>query len=156
MLSFVLLLFFSFSFLVFTSSLFPAEWQQYIEQKVKVWISLSLGLSPLLILNPHPPSLLSSLLLLPCICLSRCIPPFVYLFTPIHLFHLCLPPHTASLSLCPSPLLLSTAHKIQREMGGKLNKETEMYSEGNNLINTGCLVTVNNVVALASQCPRCD
>lgn len=41
--------------------------------------------------------------------------PFVYLLTPIHLFYLHPPPHTASVSFCPLRLLLSTASKIQRE-----------------------------------------
>lgn len=142
MLSFSLLLFFSFAFLVFTLPCFPAEWQQYIEQKVEVCIL-------------DTPALLSSVLLPPCLCLSRCILPFIYLLTFLHLFYLRLHPPTTPFSLCPSLLLLSTAHEIQRERG-EVNKATEMYSDGNNLINKGCFVTVNNVAPLANQCPRCD
>lgn len=150
MLSFPFLLFFSFSFLVFTLPLFPAEWQRYIEQKVKVWISLSLRPSPLLILNT--PALLSSLLLPPCICLSQCIPPFVYLLTSFHLFYLHPPPPSPSVHrfYCSLQLIKYKGRE------GKLNKETAMYSEGDNLINQECLATVNNVALLASQCPRCD
>lgn len=74
--------------------------------------SLFVCLSPLFIFTIL--ALLLPLLLPPCICLSPWIPPFVYLLTSIHLCYLHPPPHTAAISLCPSLLLLSTAHKIQR------------------------------------------
>lgn len=148
--SFVFLIFFFSFYIVFLSSRVPAVHWTEGESLDK---SLSLCPSPLLILTS--PTLLSSLLLPPSICLSQCIPPFVYLLTSIHLFYLCHFPHAApSLSVhrfyCSLQLI---KHKGRK---GKLNKATEMYLEGDNLINEGCLVTVNNVALLVSQCPRCD
>lgn len=105
MLSFSILLFFSFSFLVSTPSLFPDEWRQ----EVKLRLNL-----------PQPHALLSFLFLPFCICLSQCIP---------HLF-ISSPLFTCSISFCqllslpPLLSLLSTAHKTQKR---KLNKDRNVF-----------------------------
>lgn len=89
---------------------------------------LNLLRPPPLLIPTHapPPTQPPTLPLPPCICLSQCIPSFVYLITSIHLFYLCLPPRGSSLGLCPSLLLLCTGPITQREKG-ELNKERNVF-----------------------------
>lgn len=89
------------------------------------------------------------------ICLSRWLY-HLFISSPLFTCSLSVP----LLTLPPSPFVHCFYCSLQllkyKGRVGKLNKGTEMYLEGDNLINQGYLATVNNVAPLASQCPRCD